>query len=105
MIHGRRRPDDRPGNRSIRGPHRNLNDQGSVAIARMGPNWSTLSPCSGVASHDAKVTVKDVWVATEDMIAYALVDAADPEAMAIATQPLEEYGDVCYRHVTSAKEL
>ena len=59
----------------------------------------------GSTLYEAKVTVKDAWVATEDLIAYAVVDAADPEAIAKASKPLEEYGDVSYRHVNSVHEL
>ena len=59
----------------------------------------------GTTLYDSHVTVKEVWVATEHRIAYALVDAADAETMATASQPLRKFGDVHYRHVTSVHEL
>lgn len=59
----------------------------------------------GSTLYESKVTVKEIWVATEDRIAYALVDAADSEALAAASKPLEEYGEVSFRHVTSVHEL
>ena len=59
----------------------------------------------GSILYDSKVTVKEVWVATQDRVAYALVEAADPEAIAKASKPLGDFGDVRYRHVNSAHEL
>jgi len=59
----------------------------------------------GTTLYEAHVTVKEVWVATEDRVAYALVDAADGEAVAAASQPLQKFGDVLYRQVTSVHEL
>lgn len=59
----------------------------------------------GSTLYESKVTVKEVWVATQDRVAYALVEAADLEAIANASKPLAKYGDVSYRHVNSVHEL
>ena len=59
----------------------------------------------GNTLYDSHVTVKDVWVATGDRVAYALVDAADADAIAAASQPLQKFGVVQYRNVTSIHEL
>lgn len=59
----------------------------------------------GSTLYEAKVTVQEVWVATETRVAYALVEATDPEAIATASKPLEKYGDVRHRHVNSVHEL
>ena len=59
----------------------------------------------GSTLYESKVTVKEVWVATEDRVAYALVEAAEPGAIDKASKPLAEYGDVSFRHVTSIDEL
>ena len=56
----------------------------------------------GSTHYEGRVTVKGAWVATQDLIGYALVDAASPEEIAKACTPLEQFGDVSYRHVTSA---
>lgn len=59
----------------------------------------------GTTLYNSHVTVKEVWVATEDRIAYALVDAADAEAIAVASEPLQKYGELHFRPVTSVHEL
>ena len=59
----------------------------------------------GATHYDAHVSVKDAWVATQDLIAYALVEGNDGEAVATACEPLKQFGDVCYRHVTSFEEM
>lgn len=57
MIHGLLRPNERIVKRSIKGPHKNLNDHGSVATARIGPSCFAVIPCAGSASQAAKVIV------------------------------------------------
>ena len=38
----------------------------------------------GATHYEGKVTVHGAWVATEDLVAYALVDAVDPDELAFA---------------------
>jgi hypothetical protein len=59
----------------------------------------------GATHYEARVTVKDAWFATQDMIAYALVEGEDGEAVAEACASLEKFGEVSYRRVTSSEEL
>lgn len=59
----------------------------------------------GATHYEANVTVKDAWIATQDLIAYALVEGEDAEAVAEACAPLEEFGEVSYRRVTSSEEI
>jgi hypothetical protein len=59
----------------------------------------------GLTGYESKVTVKGAWVATQDRIAYALVDAADPDEMSKACVSLEQFGEVSHRRVTSADQI
>ena len=59
----------------------------------------------GSTHYEGKVTVNGAWVATQDMIAYALVDAAEPDDVSKACEPLAKYGHVSFRHVTSVDEI
>jgi hypothetical protein len=59
----------------------------------------------GSTHYEGKVTVNGAWVATQDLIAYALVDAADPDEIAKACEPLGQFGDVSFRHVTSLEQI
>jgi hypothetical protein len=59
----------------------------------------------GSTHYEGKVTLTGAWVATQDLIAYALVDAADPDKIAEACAPLAQFGDVSFRHVTSVDEI
>ena len=59
----------------------------------------------GTTHYDANVSVKDVWVATGDLIAYALVEGESADAVAAACVPLKKFGEVRYRHVTSFNDL
>ena len=59
----------------------------------------------GATHYEGKVTVNGAWVATEDLIAYAVVDAADPDELAKACMPLRQFGNVTSRHVTSIDQI
>ena len=59
----------------------------------------------GSTHYEGKVTVNGAWVATQDRIAYALVEAVDPDAIAEACEPLAHFGDVNFWHVTSVDEI
>ena len=59
----------------------------------------------GSTHYAGDVTVKGAWVATRELIAYALVHAVDPDEVAKACAPLEQFGKVEYRHVTSVDQL
>lgn len=59
----------------------------------------------GATHYEGKVTLKHAWVATQDRIAYALVDAAQPDEIAKACEPLRDFGELEYRAVTDVEEL
>lgn len=59
----------------------------------------------GATHYEGEVTVKGAWVATHDLIAYALVHAAAPDEIAKACAPLGQFGKVEYRPVTSVDQL
>ena len=59
----------------------------------------------GSTHFESKVTIKDSWVATQDLIAYAVVDAAGPDEIASACKPLEQFGEVSHRRVRSVDEI
>jgi hypothetical protein len=59
----------------------------------------------GTTHYEGELTIKGAWVATREMIGYALVDAASPDDVAKSCAPLEQFGNVEYRHVTSADQL
>ena len=59
----------------------------------------------GATHYEASVSVNNAWFATQDLIAYALVEAGSAEAIADACEPLEKFGEICYRHVTSSDEM
>ena len=44
-------------------------------------------------------------MATQDLIAYAIVDAAGPDEIASACKPLEQFGEISYRRVRSVDEI
>lgn len=59
----------------------------------------------GTIGYDGKVTLTSAWVATQDHIAYAVVEAHDREELAKACAPLEQFGKVAVRPVTSVEQL
>lgn len=59
----------------------------------------------GATHYAGDVTLKGAWVATQDRVAYALVDAANADEVAKACAPLEQFGEVGFRHVTSVDQL
>ena len=59
----------------------------------------------GSTHYVGEMTVKGAWVATREFVAYALVNAADAGEVAQACAPLEQFGKVDYRHVTSVDQL
>ncbi len=59
----------------------------------------------GTIGYDGKVTLTGAWVATQDHVAYAVVASNDPDEMAKACAPLEKFGEVSFRPVTSVDQL
>jgi hypothetical protein len=59
----------------------------------------------GATHYEGNVTVEGAWVATQELVAYALVDAAEAGEVAKACAPLELFGDVSYRPVMSIDQL
>ena len=59
----------------------------------------------GTTHYDAHVTVQEGWVATQDRIAYVLVEGDNADAVAVACEPMNEFGNVSFRVVTSFDEM
>lgn len=59
----------------------------------------------GTVGYDGKVTLTGAWVATQDRVAYAVVEAQDPDELTKACAPLTQFGDVSFRPVTSVDQL
>jgi len=59
----------------------------------------------GSTHYTGNATIQGAWVATQDLIAFALVDAVDPDTVAKACAPLEQFGTVIYREVTSVDQI
>ena len=59
----------------------------------------------GSTNYEGNVTLKGAWVASQDLVAYALVDAADADEIAKACSPLERFGSVSQRQVTSIHQI
>ena len=59
----------------------------------------------GATHYEGNVTVTGAWVGTQDQIAYALVEAADPDELAKACGPIGQFGDVSFRNVTSVDQI
>jgi hypothetical protein len=55
----------------------------------------------GATHYEGDVTLRGAWVATQDHVGYALVDAANADGIAAACKPLEQFGSVSYRQVSS----
>ncbi len=59
----------------------------------------------GATHYEGNVTLEGAWVATQDLIAYALVDAANANEVAKACAPLDQFGEVSFRPVMSVDQL
>ncbi len=59
----------------------------------------------GSTHYEGKVSVQGLWVASQDHIAYALVQSQDQGEVEKACAPLQEFGQVFARSVTSSDEL
>lgn len=59
----------------------------------------------GATHYGGKVTLNGAWVATQDLIAYALVEATGEDEVSQACEPLREFGEVSFRHVTGADQI
>lgn len=59
----------------------------------------------GTVGYDGRVTLIGAWVATHERIAYAVVEAPDPDEISKACVPLEQFGEISFRPVTSVDQL
>ena len=59
----------------------------------------------GFTHHGAEVTVEGVWVATEDLVAYAIVKGQEVSEVEKACAALASFGDVVIRRVTDSDVL
>ena len=59
----------------------------------------------GATQYEGHITLKEGWAATQDQIAYVLVEGEDKDAVAAACEPMKEFGDVSFRVVTSFDEM
>ncbi len=59
----------------------------------------------GATHYTGDITLNGAWVATQDRIAYALVDACDQNEIAKACEPLGQFGEISFRHVTSFDQI
>jgi hypothetical protein len=59
----------------------------------------------GATHYEGNVTLEGAWVATQDLVAYAVVKAADENEMVKACAPLGQFGEVQYRLVTGVEEI
>lgn len=59
----------------------------------------------GSTHYDGNVTVEGAWVATQDLVAFALVDASNSDEIAKAIAPLAQFGDFTIRCVTSIDQI
>ncbi len=59
----------------------------------------------GACHYEGKVSIKGLWVASGDRIAYALVNADNRDEVDRACRPLREFGEVYARPVASSDEL
>ena len=59
----------------------------------------------GATHYEGKVALQQVWVATHDHIAYALVSSESDSEVEKACRPLNEFGEAQFRHVTSGDEI
>jgi hypothetical protein len=55
----------------------------------------------GSTHYEGNVTLMGAWVATQDLVGYALVESVDADGITRACAPLEQFGSVSHRHVTS----
>jgi len=59
----------------------------------------------GMTNYEGDVFVQELWVATEDRIAYAVVESNDPKEVEKACSPLTQFGNVTSRAIISADQL
>lgn len=59
----------------------------------------------GTNNYEGKMSVKSLWVASQDQIAYALVKGRDSAEVDKAASPLSQFGKVLVRSVVSSDEL
>ena len=59
----------------------------------------------GATRYQGSVALKGAWVATQERIVYALVEAADADEIAQAGEPLAQFGTLTIRQVTSVEDI
>jgi hypothetical protein len=59
----------------------------------------------GTTGYEGKVTLNGAWVATQERIAFAIVEAASQDEMNKACVPLREFGEVKFLAITSFDQL
>ncbi len=59
----------------------------------------------GTIGYEGRVTLAEAWVATQDRVAYAIVESSELAELEKACAPLRAFGDVTFRPVTSVDQL
>ena len=59
----------------------------------------------GTSQYEGRITVKGAWVASQDKLAYALVESSGTDEVEKACLPLAEFGEISARQVTSTEEI
>ena len=59
----------------------------------------------GATHYEGRVVLKGVWVATQERIAYALIEGKESEEVEKACAPLSAFGTVETRHVMTGDQI
>jgi|GEM_PF-3774103 hypothetical protein len=59
----------------------------------------------GTTRYEGNIAILNVWVATEDHLAYALVESENAAELEKAYQPFLRFGTIRTRHVMNIEQL
>jgi hypothetical protein len=59
----------------------------------------------GSTRYEGRAVIQSVWVASQDRIAYAVVESDDEDELEKACSPMKQFGTLSHRHVMNLEQL
>jgi hypothetical protein len=59
----------------------------------------------GFTHYTGSLAIQGAWIATQERVAYVLVESSEVEELERACVPLKQFGQVIYRAVTDVQQI